>query len=132
MSDEQPQINPTEFRCLECGYDLSGSPIGGTCPECGIPINDSITLTDGSFPKIKFGVEPNGDATASMVIGIFALFACGMLGPIAIWISYNAKKEMAKGGYSVSAHGQANAGLIMGFISLIFNPLYWMAIISVI
>lgn len=24
-----------DLRCVECGYDLSGLPLDGTCPECG-------------------------------------------------------------------------------------------------
>jgi len=29
--------------CPECGYDQSGLPSGGTCPECGTPI---VTIRD--------------------------------------------------------------------------------------
>lgn len=29
-------------RCIGCGYDLTGSPRDGVCPECGIPVAQSL------------------------------------------------------------------------------------------
>lgn len=54
-----------------------------------------------------------------MVLGIISLVACALLGPIAIFAYYSAKKEMAVGGYSKSSHTMAKAGLIMGIISTV-------------
>lgn len=28
--------------CLKCGYQLQGLPLGGVCPECGTPVQDSL------------------------------------------------------------------------------------------
>ncbi len=28
--------------CVECGYDLFGLPLAGSCPECGKPVADSL------------------------------------------------------------------------------------------
>ncbi len=28
--------------CSSCGYDLRGTVIGGTCPECGLAVNSSV------------------------------------------------------------------------------------------
>ncbi|MBS0188835.1 MAG: hypothetical protein JSS51_12255 [Planctomycetes bacterium] len=28
--------------CERCGYDLSGSPAGGVCPECELPVSESL------------------------------------------------------------------------------------------
>lgn len=122
MDDAQP-IESTEFRCVQCGYDVSGSAVGGTCPECGKPISESIRFAQP-------GEEPCGTATASMVLGIISLLVCGMFGPIAIWLYVNAKREMAAGGFSRSAHYQANAGLLMGVASLIVSPILVMIIVS--
>lgn len=33
---------PTSRRCIGCGYDLTGSPREGVCPECGIPVAQSL------------------------------------------------------------------------------------------
>jgi len=96
MDDATP-IDSTEFRCAQCGYDVSGSVVGGTCPECGKPVGDSLR----EFAK---GDKSSGSATAAMVLGILSLTACPMLGPIAIFAATSAKKDMAVGGYSGGSH----------------------------
>jgi len=55
-----------------------------------------------------------------MILGILSLILCAVLGPVAIFSYYTAKKEMAIGGYSKSSHSMAKAGLIMGIISTLF------------
>lgn len=31
-----------EARCIGCGYDLRAMAVGAKCPECGLPVIDSI------------------------------------------------------------------------------------------
>ncbi|MCH8822859.1 MAG: DUF4190 domain-containing protein [Planctomycetes bacterium] len=113
MNNEPPPINPAGFSCIECGYDVSGTPVGGTCPECGKSVEDSLRA-------VQYADKSCSYATASMIFGILSLVACVVLGPVAIFSYYTAKKEMAVGGYSKSSHTMAKAGLIMGIISSAF------------
>ncbi|MCZ6734267.1 MAG: DUF4190 domain-containing protein [Planctomycetota bacterium] len=121
MDDGRP-IESTEFRCLQCGYDVSGSAVGGTCPECGKPIGESLRAT-------QKGDRSCGSATAALVLGILSLTVCALLGPIAIFAATSAKKEMAVGGYSRGSHTMAKAGLIMGIISTVLFGLLTLAVI---
>lgn len=35
----------TALRCVDCGYDLSGTAVGGQCPECGLPVTKSVAMS---------------------------------------------------------------------------------------
>ena len=120
--DDGRAIDSTEFRCVGCGYDLSGSTIGGSCPECGKPIGESLRAR-------QEGAKSCGLATACMVVGILSLTVCALAGPVAIWLYANSKKEMAVGGYSRGSHTMAKAGLIMGIISTVLYGLLTLAVI---
>ncbi len=37
-----PAFAPREPRCDDCGYTLIRLPIDGNCPECGLPIHESL------------------------------------------------------------------------------------------
>lgn len=113
MNNEPPPINPAGFSCIECGYDISGTPVGGVCPECGKSVEDSLRA-------VRFGEKHCSNSTTCMVLGILSLFTWGVLGPVAIFSYYTAKREMAVGGYSKSSHTMAKAGLIMGIITSAF------------
>ena len=42
----------TDYACIKCGYDLRATPLGGTCPECGLPVKASkarIRVEDGKL-----------------------------------------------------------------------------------
>ena len=117
VNTEPLPINPTGFCCIKCGYDVSGSAVGGLCPECGKSVGESLRA-------VQFAEKSCSKSTASMIIGILSLVTCAaygplVLGPIAIVLYYLAKKEMAVGGYSKSSHTMARAGLIIGIVSII-------------
>lgn len=37
-----PAFAPREPRCDECGYLIIGLPLDSKCPECGLPVSDSL------------------------------------------------------------------------------------------
>jgi hypothetical protein len=111
------RITPTIIRCIACGYDLTGTPIGGVCPECGAPVEKSVVMQSRGLSS--------GKGTACMVLGILSLAACPGFGPIAIIMYFAAKSQMAIGGYEQSSHTMAKAGFIMGIISTVLLGL-WM------
>ena len=82
----EPMISSAEFQCIGCGYDLSGTPVGGTCPECGEPVATSLRAVDGT--------RACSTATTSMVMGILSLVLCQVFGPVAIILYFSAMKQI--------------------------------------
>lgn len=37
-----PAFEPRRPRCEDCGYALVGLPVGTDCPECGLPVDESL------------------------------------------------------------------------------------------
>jgi len=37
-----PAFGPREPRCDDCGYTIIGLPLDANCPECGLPVGDSL------------------------------------------------------------------------------------------
>jgi hypothetical protein len=59
-------------------------------------------------------------ATASLVCGIVGLFLCGViLGPVAIYLSNQAKREIRESGGQYTGEGLATAGMVLGIIAVI-------------
>ena len=83
MSDPSPRpqapspsrVKPTGFSCTACGYNLSGTTIGGICPECGV-------LVEHSLRKATATPRTSGHAITSLVLGILSLVLCALIGPI--------------------------------------------------
>lgn len=115
MDDGYEQIAPTSYHCSHCGYDLSGSAIGGSCPECGTPVADSLRFAAGQTG----GGGNSTMATTSLILGIIGLTACGLVGPVAIYFYYRAKADIEAGIASPGSLGTAKAGLILGWISTV-------------
>lgn len=69
-------LSPPDLSCRQCGYHLRGLDVRGRCPECGLAIEDSIT------------VERMADAPRRWVgaqrAGIWILFASYALSALAI------------------------------------------------
>jgi hypothetical protein len=109
VGDWRAQISGTGFQCSRCAYDLSGTPVGGSCPECGQRVEQSL--------RAGAGQRSSGRAVACMVLGILSLAVCAVFGPVAIFYYFSAMNEIEQGGYSGGARSMAKAGLIMGIIS---------------
>ncbi|XAL98800.1 DUF4190 domain-containing protein [Phycisphaeraceae bacterium D3-23] len=116
MPNTPQHIADTSYACDRCGYDLSGSAVGGVCPECGHPVRDSLRVSAAQSPG-----GTSSSAMVSMVLGIIAITACGLVGPVAIVMSYRAKEDIREGKASPSTLGMAKAGLILGWISSILT-----------
>lgn len=112
--DQYSQIERSNYRCITCGYDLSGSAIGGNCPECGTPVEQTIRVSNENTGS-------SSTAVTCMVLGIVGIVACGLLGPFAIWLYYKARDEVATGKAPQSSMGMATAGLVLGWITTILT-----------
>lgn len=62
----------------------------------------------------------NSKAVWALIIGIIGLLVCGVfLGPVAIYLSQQAKGEIARSGGRQTGAGMAQAGFVIGIIALI-------------
>ncbi|MEM9415289.1 MAG: DUF4190 domain-containing protein [Planctomycetota bacterium] len=115
MQDTPQPVEDSMFACDQCGYDLSGSAVGGVCPECGYAVRESLRVAP--YPS----TGSSSAATMSMVLGVIAITACGLLGPVAIMMYYRAKEDIRMGKAAPNTLGMAKAGLILGWISTILT-----------
>ncbi|XAL98790.1 DUF4190 domain-containing protein [Phycisphaeraceae bacterium D3-23] len=105
----QGHIQRAGFNCTRCGYDLTGSVIGGTCPECGTHIN----------PQHHAHAPNNSMAITSMVMGILSFVITPILfAPLGIIFGHIAQKQIRTGRYATSSRGYALTGLICSYIAL--------------
>lgn len=111
MNQNQYGVQGSSVTCIQCGYDLSGSAVGGTCPECGTAVHDSIRRSSAASGN-------SSSATASLVWGILGLALCGVCGIVALSYANKAKMEVARGIASPSSIGMATAGQVLGWVSV--------------
>lgn len=97
-------------RCQACGYELSGTPVGGVCPECGAGVRNYVGPQDGS-----------GLAIASLVLGILSLvtgFVGVLLGAVAVVLAHKVRIAVQEGRSPESSLSMANAGRILGWVGV--------------
>lgn len=107
--------------CITCGYDLSGRPVDGLCPECGDPIwrPELVRLVaGGGWPQ----------ARAAFILGLASIpcllvFGLGgvILGGAAVYVSMGVEREYRKGGISAAARHLSGVGQVLGFFGLVFG-----------
>lgn len=135
MGRGRQTVRASALTCVRCDYNLTGMTIGGSCPECGAPVNDSIA-------GLGVGVSSR-KAVASMVLGICALPSCLLfygipafvLGILAVILGYSALRDIREGKVSATARSLAMTGIMCGRIAatvvvvaiiiyVIFLPIY--------
>jgi hypothetical protein len=109
-------IKPSSLKCSQCGYDLTGTAIGGSCPECGTSVWQTI---DALMPKASALLPANEHATVCLALGMMS--ACiPFVGVLAIVMGVISKREIAQGNFRPSSRISADVGLLLGCISTIF------------
>jgi hypothetical protein len=105
-------IHDARIACIQCGYNLSGVPLGGTCPECGVLVSQSVRP-----PVTQAQAQgSSGTAITCLVLGILSLVACQLLGPVAVMLYSSARGQVERGEAPESSLGLAKAGMITGWI----------------
>jgi hypothetical protein len=66
----------------------------------------------------RHGAPNSGKAIAALICGIVGLTSCGLVGIVAIVLGNQARGEIAASGGRVEGDGLAQAGLVMGWISV--------------
>jgi Domain of unknown function (DUF4190) len=131
--------------CYRCGSSMPDTATA--CPQCGAAVQQtsqpapppaaatpipSTPQTAGYQPGVAAGQapyygqqqEPEGKATASLVLGIFSLVCFGFLAGIpAVILGHIAKANIRRSGGRLTGDGKATAGLVMGYISIALLPL---------
>ncbi len=108
-----PSAAPTDsagIRCIECGYDLSGTAVGAVCPECGRRVADSL------MPVRSAG---HGAAKAALIAGIATLVALPPLGFLAVHYANRFYRLPAAARADPSSAFMARAGWTLGVLGII-------------
>ena len=95
--------------CVQCGYDLSGTPVGGACPECGTAVAETVR-------RRQEAGSSSPAAVTCLVLGVLAVGCCSFTGPFAIYYYSKAQGEIRDGGYLSGSQTMAVIGLILGII----------------
>jgi type IV pilus assembly protein PilA len=105
--------------CPKCG--LAVPETNRFCAACGTDVNPSASVAAHSSSDSAQG-ETSGKAIASLVLGI-CIFILGFLTGIpAIIFGHLAKSDIKKSGGRLQGEGMALAGLILGYLSIVFIP----------
>lgn len=105
------------------------------CPQCGSQVPETNQFCSTCGAQIHLGGPPassvslpgqqpqtSGKAVASMVLGL-CIFILGFLTGIpAIIFGHMAKSEIRRSGGKLQGDGMALAGLILGYLSVVFIP----------
>ncbi len=121
MNDDQnPQRAGDGYKCLACGYNISGLALGERCPECGSEVKQFASP----------GAQTSGKAITSMVLGIISIVTCmgyGIVGLpcgiIAVIFAKKARLAIQAGSAPASSQGMATAGKVCGWIGIVLNSL---------
>lgn len=97
-------------------------------PSQGTPPADTYQQ-----PRPMTGGGPSSKATTALVLGILGLLCCGLLGIPAIIIGKQEMESIDQGLAPVEGRGLAQAGFILGIVSLVLwaiGMLMWIAAFS--
>lgn len=132
MKDWQPvstiphlyQLYETEAgaETLSCTIDDAGSSITSS------PDDDEIERSFTSKPIQQPTLRSAPDKTmavVSLVTGILGFMCCLPLAIVAVVTGHMALARIKKDPEHYEGHGMAMAGLILGYIGLVFGLLYW-------
>jgi hypothetical protein len=119
----RPRDLPGRPTCWNCGYDLRGLPVEGTCPECGTPI--------WSFPPARAAAERADEAqrvTNWGIASILLFFLC--LGPVAALVAipalidgHHLLARARRGEIAPSATGNAALGVWLAWATVVLSVL---------
>lgn len=70
--------------CARCNYDLRGHSANQCCPECGLPVRDTLDAQDARKTKAGFGafLVLSLAAGGACWFGIFVFAWSGQIGPV--------------------------------------------------
>jgi hypothetical protein len=82
-----------------------------------------------SWQQLPGAPQSSGKSTAALVLGIAGLVLCPLFCSVpALVLGYQARREIARSGGKLTGRGVATAGVVLGWIGVVF----WTAIIGLI
>jgi type IV pilus assembly protein PilA len=106
--------------CPKCG--LSVPETNRFCAACGADVYPGASAATPTAGVTPVQAETSGKAIASLVLGI-CVFVLGILTGIpAIIFGHLAHSDIKKSGGRLQGDGMAIAGLILGYLSIVFIP----------
>ena len=106
--------------CSKCGSAVPET--NRFCAACGAEVNSAANPVGPMAAVPAAAPETSGKAIASLVLGI-CIFILGFLSGIpAIIFGHMAKSDIKKSGGRLQGEGMALAGLILGYLSVVFIP----------
>jgi hypothetical protein len=107
------EINANTLTCNICGYDLSGTAVGGTCPECGTPVSASMAGVEGTSAN----KEASNAEIVCLIMGILSLFACAPIcGPLGLYSYSNYQKLIGK---RSNPSSMARTGQVLSIVGIV-------------
>jgi hypothetical protein len=74
---------------------------------------------DGSW--VQTGQQTSGKSTAALVLGILGLVLCPLIcSVLALIFGYQARREIEQSGGRLSGRGNATAGVVLGWVGVVF------------
>lgn len=126
MSHTEPPVASLAVKCVGCGYDLSGSAVGGACPECGMEVSKSLILPEDA----KLTNNNSSSATMCLILGLVGISACPLVGIGAIIAYSAAKKDVLSGAAPAKSMGMAKTGMVLGWISIGLTVLSMLGVLA--
>jgi type II secretory pathway pseudopilin PulG len=106
--------------CPKCG--LAMPETNRFCAACGADVNPGATAMAPMASAPASAPETSGKAIASLVLGICVFVLGFFTGIPAIVFGHLAKSDIKKSGGRLQGEGLALAGLILGYLSVVFIP----------
>lgn len=101
-------------KCSECSKDVSSA--ASSCPHCGLPLRISTA------PQTQQILKTPALAIWSLVLGILSVTFAPVVAAIpAIICGNRAHSRIAAASGALSGKGMANAGLVMGYLSILLT-----------
>ncbi len=107
-----PPVVSAGVACAGCGYDLSGTSVGGACPECGTTVAETIRR----LGEVGRPAETNAAAIACLVLGILSLACCAWLGPVSIAFYVVAHQQLKHQPQATTSRTLATIGVVLGAV----------------
>jgi len=111
-----PITDSSRVACVYCGYDLTGTAVGGRCPECGARVSESLRRSPGASNS---ALATDSTPIVCLVFGILSLVtSCFPLGIVAIIMYGRARRAIATGQAPADQATLATVGLVLGWVSI--------------
>jgi hypothetical protein len=96
---------------------------------------DDATLPPRESPStstIPVAPPASSGATASLVLGLIGLLWCQLLAPLAWWLGWRERRDIALGRSPASGQGLATAGMVLGIIGSVMLGFVLLAVLAII